>query len=249
MYTQNNAIASSATINLDNGTISVSGGTEGFIYEVGGGWYRVGYKTTAAQINNTSMDIYLTISSLGSYAGNVDNYTEYYGVQLETSSILTSLIQTYSGAATRAQEQINLANMAANNIAGNATSGTLMMEFSNHWNSIAGDSLRFHQSSTIIGRGYLYVRQMGFADTWGSAGLSVTDNVLSKGIWRLNSLIDGSFFLDGVKGNNVSGTAAWGNINNIVVYGNFGTMRIRNIFFAPLALTDTQCVTLTTINE
>ena len=138
--------------------------------------------------------------------------------------------------------------MNANNIAGNATSGTLMMEFSNHYNGIGGDTIRFHQSSTIIGRGYLYIRQMGFADTWGSAGLAVTDNVLSKGIWRLNSLTDGSFFLNGVKGNNVSGTA-WGDIGKIVVYGNYGTMRIRNIFFAPLALTDTQCVTLTTINE
>ena len=248
IHTQSNTISTSARINFDNVTIAVSGGTEGFIYEVGGGWYRVGYKTTAATQNNTSMDIYLTISSLGSYAGNVNNYTEYYGIQLETSSILTSLIQTYSGAVTRAHEQISLSNMASNNIAGNATNGTLMMEFSNHYNSIAGDTIRFHQSSTITGRGYLYVRQMGFADTWGSAGLSVTDNVLSKAIWRLNSLTDGSFFLNGVKGNNVSGTA-WGNIDKLVVFGNFGTMRIRNIFFAPLALTDTQCVTLTTINE
>ena len=248
IHTQSNTISTSARINFDNVTITVSGGTEGFIYDVGGGWYRVGYKTTAATQTAASMDIYLTISSLGSYAGNVDNYTEYYGVQLETSSILTSLIPTYAGAVTRGQEQINLANMAANNIAGNATSGTLMMEFSNHYNGIAGDSLRFHQSSTIIGRGYLYVRNMGFADSWGGAGLSLTDNVLSKGIWRLNSLTDGSFFLNGVKGNNVSGTA-WGNIDKIVIYGNYGTMRIRNIFFAPLALTDTQCVTLTTINE
>ena len=248
MYTQNNAIASSATINLDNGTISVSGGTEGFIYEVGGGWYRAGYKTPAAIVTASSTDIYLPVKDLSSYTGNVNNYTEYYGVQLETSSILTSLIQTYAGAVTRAQEQISLANMNANNIAGNATSGTLMMEFSNHYNGIGGDTIRFHQSSTIIGRGYLYIRQMGFADTWGSAGLAVTDNVLSKGIWRLNSLTDGSFFLNGVKGNNVSGTA-WGDIGKIVVYGNYGTMRIRNIFFAPLALTDTQCVTLTTINE
>mgnify|MGYP003631277082 FL=1 len=248
IYTQSNTISSSARINFDNVTIAVSGGTEGFIYDVGGGWYRVGYKTPAATQANTSMDIYLTISSLGSYAGDVDNYTEYYGVQLETSSILTSLIQTYAGAVTRAHEQINLANMNANNIAGNATTGTLMMEFSNHYNGIAGDSLKFHQSSSITGRGYLYVRQMGFADTWGSANLTVTDNVLSKAIWRLNSLTDGSCFLDGVKGNNSSGTA-WGNIGKIVVIGNYGTMRIRNIFFAPLALTDTQCVTLTTINE
>jgi hypothetical protein len=247
VYTQSNTIGSNATVNLDNGTISASG-TDAFIEDVGGGWYRAGYKTPAASQTSTTMDIYLPVTSLSSYAGDVNNYTEYYGIQLETSSILTSLIPTYAGAVTRAGEEINLANMATNNIAGNATSGTLMMEFSNHYNGNAGDSIRFHQSSTIIGRGYLYVRQMGFADSWGSAGLSLTDNVLSKAIWRLNSLTDGSFFLNGVKGNNVSGTA-WGNIDKLVVYGNYGTMRIRNIFFAPLALTDTQCATLTTINE
>ena len=247
VYTQSNTIGSNATINLNNGTISASG-TDAFIEDVGGGWYRAGYKTPAALQTATSMDIYLPVTSLSSYAGDVNNYTEYYGIQLETAPIVTSHIPTYDGAVTRNNEIIALSNMATNTIASNATAGTLMVEFSNNYTN-AGDTLQWHQSPTIIGRGYFYVRQIGFADTWGASGFSTTDGVNTKVIWRLNSLTSGSFFKDGVKsGQTVTGTA-WADINKLVIRSDFGTMRIRNIFMSPTALTDDQCIKLTTINE
>jgi hypothetical protein len=247
VYTQSNTIGSNATVNLDNGTISASG-TDAFIEDVGGGWYRAGYKTPAALQTATSMDIYLPVTNLSSYAGDVNNYTEYYGIQLETAPIVTSHIPTYDGAITRNNEIISLSNMATNTIASNATAGTLMVEFSNNYTN-AGDTLQWHQSPTIIGRGYFYVRQIGFADSWGASGLSTTDGVNTKVIWRLNSLTSGSFFKDGVKsGQTVTGTA-WADINKLVIRSDFGTMRIRNIFMSPTALTDDQCVKLTTINE
>ena len=247
VYTQSNTIGSNATVNLNNGTINASG-TDSFIEYVGGGWYRAGYKTPAASQTNSSMDIYLPVSSLSSYAGDVDNYTEYYGIQLETAPIVTSHIPTYDGAVTRNDEIIALSNMSTNTIAANATAATLMVEFSNNYTN-GGDSLQWHSSSTIIGRGYFYVRQIGFADSWGSSGFSTTDGVNTKVIWRLNSLTSGSFFKDGVKsGQTVTGTA-WADINKLVIRSDFGTMRIRNIFMAPTDLTDDQCIKLTTINE
>ena len=247
VYTQSNTIGSNATVNLDNGTISASG-TDAFIEDVGGGWYRAGYKTPAALQTATSMDIYLPVTNLSSYAGDVNNYTEYYGIQLETAPIVTSHIPTYDGAVTRNNEIISLSNMAKNTIASNATAGTLMVEFSNNYTN-AGDTLQWHQSPNIIGRGYFYVRQIGFADTWGASGFSTTDGVNTKVIWRLNSLTSGSFFKDGVKsGQTVTGTA-WADINKLVIRSDFGTMRIRNIFMSPTALTDDQCIKLTTINE
>ena len=246
IYTQSNTIGSNVTVNLDNGTISAN--TDAFIEDVGGGWYRAGYKTPAATQTATSMDIYLPVSDLSSYAGDVNNYTEYYGIQLETAPIVTSHIPTYDGAVTRNNEIISLSHMATNTIASNATAGTLMVEFSNNYTN-AGDTLQWHQSPTIIGRGYFYVRQIGFADTWGASGFSTTDGVNTKVIWRLNSLTSGSFFKDGVKsGQTVTGTA-WADINKLVIRSDFGTMRIRNIFMSPTALTDDQCVKLTTINE
>ena len=247
IYTQSNTIGSNATVNLNNGTISASG-TDSFIEDVGGGWYRAGYKTPAASQTATSMDIYLPVSGLNSYTGDVDNYTEYYGIQLETAPIVTSHIPTYDGAVTRNNEIIALSHMATNTIAANATAATLMVEFSNNYTN-AGDTLQWHSSSTIVGRGYFYVRQIGFADTWGASGFSTTDGVNTKVIWRLNSLTSGSFFKDGVKsGQTVTGTA-WSDINKLVIRSDFGTMRIRNIFMASTDLTDDQCIKLTTINE
>jgi hypothetical protein len=247
VYTQSSIIGSNATVNLDNGTISASG-TDAFIEDVGGGWYRVGYKTPAALQTTTSMDIYLPVTNLSSYAGDVNNYTEYYGIQLETAPIVTSHIPTYDGAITRNNEIIALSNMATNTIASNATAGTLMVEFSNNYTN-AGDTLQWQQSPSIIGRGYFYVRQIGFADTWGASGFSTTDGVNTKVIWRLNSLTSGSFFKDGVKSSNTVTGTAWADINKLVIRSDFGTMRIRNIFMSPTALTDDQCVKLTTINE
>ena len=246
VYTQSNTISSQVTVNLDNGTISAN--TEAFIENVGGGWYRAGYKTPAASQTVTSMDIYLPVTSLSSYAGDVNNYTEYYGIQLETAPIVTSHIPTYDGAITRNNEIISLSNMATNTIASNATAGTLMVEFSNNYTN-AGDTLQWHQSSTITGRGYFYVRQIGFADTWGVSGFSTTDGVNTKVIWRLNSLTSASFFKDGVKSSNTVTGTAWADIDKLVIRSDFGTMRIRNIFMSPTALTDDQCVKLTTINE
>ncbi len=247
VYTQSNTIGSNATVNLNNGTISASG-TDSFIEDVGGGWYRAGYKTPAASQTATSMDIYLPVSGLNSYAGDVDNYTEYYGIQLETAPIVTSHIPTYDGAVTRNNEIIALSNMATNTIAANATAATLMVEFSNNYTN-SGDSLQWHSSSTIIGRGYFYVRQIGFADSWGSSGFSTTDGVNTKVIWRLNSLTSGSFFKDGVKSGQTVTGSAWADINKLVIRSDFGTMRIRNIFMASTDLTDDQCIKLTTINE
>lgn len=246
IYTQSNTITSSATVNLNNGTISAN--TDAFIEDVGGGWYRAGYKTPAALQTATSMDIYLPVTSLSVYAGDVNNYTEYYGIQLETAPIVTSHIPTYDGAVTRNNEIISLSHMATNTIASNATAATLMVEFSNNYTS-AGDTLQWHSSSTIVGRGYFYVRSIGFADTWGASGFTTTDGVNTKVIWRLNSLTSGSFFKDGVKsGQTVTGTA-WSDINKLVIRSDFGTMRIRNIFMASTDLTDDQCIKLTTINE
>jgi len=247
IYTQSSFISSSATVDLDNGTISTNS-TDSFIEDVGGGWYRAGYKTSAATQTGTSMNIYLPVTSLNSYAGDVDNYTEYYGIQLETAPIVTSHIPTYNGAVTRNNEIIALSQMSTNTIAANATAATLMVEFSNNYTN-AGDTLQWHSSPNIIGRGYFYVRQIGFADTWGASGLSTTDGVNTKVIWRLNSLTSGSFFKDGVKSSNTVTGDAWPDINKLIIRSDFGTMRIRNIFMASTDLTDDQCIKLTTINE
>ena len=253
MYTQSNTISSSVTVNLDNGTAAFGGGTNGAVIDAGNGWYRVSYLTPTSVAASTSMDIYITVIDLGSRAGDASKFTDYYGPQLETcitqggpSSLIPTFERNTTGI-TRPDEAIEVSGMSRNNIATGANSGTLMLDFSNYYSS-AGDSLQWTQSSSIISRGYFYVRQFGFADTWGGGGTATVDGVNAKLIWRLNTLTSGTFFKDGTKLGTVTGTA-WANIDKIKIISNFGYMRIRNIFMASTALTDDQCVNLTTINE
>jgi len=248
VYTQSNTISSNCTVTFSTESISVGGGTGGAITSVGNGWYRVSYRTAAAIINNSYMSIYMTVSSLNSYAGDVSKYTEYYGVQLETAPILTSLIPTYGSALTRANENIYVMNMNENNLAIGANSATLMLDFSFYY-SASGDSVIFRSEASQVGRGYLYARSIGFADTWGHSGFATTvDGANTKVIWRVDSLSSGTFYKDGAKGLDVSGTA-WADIGQINISGYYGTMRVRGIYFAPTALTNAQCATLTTITQ
>ena len=254
MYLQSNTISSSATVNLDNGTFTISGGTNGAMIDAGNGWYRFSYLTPTSVAANASMDIYITVIDLGSRAGDASKFTDYYGPQLETcitqggpSSFIPTHNQNTTGV-TRTDETLQISGMSNSIIASGANSGALMLDFSNYYSGTAGDTLQWHTSATIVGRGYLYTRSMGFADDWGGSTFSVTNGVNTKAMWRLNSLTSGSFFKDGVKGNTVTGTA-WGNIDKIIIRSNFGYMRIRNIFMSSTLLTDDQCINLTTINE
>ena len=75
----------------------------------------------------------------------------------------------------------------------------------------------------------------------------MTDGVNFKFIWRLNSLTSGTFFKDGVKsGFNVTGTA-WTDFDQIYIRGQAATMKIKELHVYNEALTDAECVTLTTL--
>lgn len=169
-----------------------------------------------------------------------------YGLQLEAGSYATSYIPTYGTSVTRNNETLQLTGMSSD-VASGATSGTLMIEFDYTQQSL-GDVVQWYSSNTAIGRGYLYNRSLGFADTWGSAGLGTTDGVNTKVIWRLDSLSSGTFFKDGVKGNDVDTTTqAWNNIDNLYIRGHYGTLNIRQIIFVPTALSNEEAIDLTTL--
>ena len=169
-----------------------------------------------------------------------------YGIQLEAGSYATSYIPTYGSAVTRNQDTLQLTGMSSD-VASGATSGTLMIEFDYTQQSF-GDVIQWYSSSTATGRGYLYNRSLGFADTWGSAGLGTTDGVNTKVIWRLDSLSSGTFFKDGVKGNDVDTTTqAWNNIDNLFIRGHYGTINVRQIIFVPYALSNQEAIDLTTL--
>jgi hypothetical protein len=234
--------------NLDNGTSTANDlWTNANFEDFGNGWYRISATITTTSGSTSKSGFKLNLMTDTSYSsGNVGDEAYIYGAQLEAGSYATSYIPTYGTSVTRNNETLLLGGMSSD-VALGATSGTLMVEFDYTQESL-GDVIQWYSGNTITGRGYLYNRSLGFADTWGSAGLGTTDGVNTKVIWRLDSLSSGTFFKDGVKGNDVSTTTqAWNNINTLYIRGHYGTLNIRQIIFVPTALSNEEAIDLTTL--
>lgn len=237
-----------AVFDLENGTVFAQGGSNIIstkIENYGNGWYRCS-STYTTQFSNIGTYYGLQNGSSDSYTGDGSSFIYIYGAQLEEGSYATSYIPTFGATVTRVNETLSLSNMQSG-VANGATSGTLLVDFEYIFDSL-GDSMRFYQSTSISNRAYIYFKSIGYADTWGSSNLPLTDNVPTKVIYRLNSLSSGSGFRNGTKGTDQTGTA-WADIGNLIFYSNYATIKIKKILFFPTALTDAQCIELTTIDS
>ena len=146
-------------------------------------------------------------------------------------------------AASRAKDTIN---QNIQTITSGLTEGTLFIEFEKPNTGENNDLMRLRGSGTL-GRAYIYNNGLGFAADWGtSQNFTIGEN--TKGAWRLDSLSSGVEFLNGVKGSGASGTA-WSDIRilRFNADGNGGVLKIKKILFFPTALTDAECITLTTL--
>lgn len=109
VYTQSSRISAQIIITFSTESTSASGSDfivgSNFMEDAGNGWYRVGFSATP---NTTgAVSIYLSIKDLSSYVGDVSQYTEYWGTQIEQGSYATSYIPTdgEAGGVTRVQDQ------------------------------------------------------------------------------------------------------------------------------------------------
>jgi len=231
---------------LSDGTIKSEENAVGSVLDYGNGWYRCSIQLTASSSTTLLIIVGNENMSTSVWSSTNGDSVYLYGAMLEAGSYATSYIPTYGTSVTRNGETLQLTGMSSD-VASGATSGTLMVEFDYTQQSF-GDVVQWYSSNTSQGRGYLYNRSLGFADTWGSAGLGTTDGVNTKVIWRLDSLSSGTFFKDGVKGNDVDTTTqAWNNIDNLFIRGHYGTINVRQIIFVPYALTNEAAIDLTTL--
>ena len=99
VYTQSSKINSNVNFNFSTGTATFGGSdltaNSGSVSTVGGGWYRVSYSAIAS--NGGLMSLYVTVKDLSSYAGDVNNFTDYYGFQVEEGTTASSFVANTSG--------------------------------------------------------------------------------------------------------------------------------------------------------
>ena len=166
-----------------------------------------------------------------------------YGAQMEAGSYPTSYIPTYGASVTRGAESLAISGMS-NNLASGVSSTTLFMDFE-FQKEVTADTLTFRNSTSALGRGYLYDVRMGMADSYG-INITLTENTQQKCIWRLNTLSNATVFANGTKGNTSNGNT-WSDVDTIDLFGSRWSMKIKQITLFNSALSDDECIQLTTI--
>ena len=232
------------TFNFDDQTTDLQNGASNLLLEEHeNGWYRLGFKFTADSSGNSQFALYINDDNNNtSYVGSGEA-VYLWGAQIEAGSYPTSYIPTMGTSASRAKDTIN---QNIQTITSGLTEGTLFIEFEKPNTGENNDLMRLRGSGTL-GRAYIYNNGLGFAADWGtSQNFTIGEN--TKGAWRLDSLSSGVEFLNGVKGSGASGTA-WSDIRilRFNADGNGGVLKIKQILFFPTALTDAECITLTTL--
>jgi len=237
---------------LTNGTAT---GTGAGIESYGNGWYRCYVvDSPTSSVSNTRFNLELLNASGGvSYVGSVTDYIEIFGSQVEQGSYPTSYIPTYGSSVSRVADDTNALNYDGNfnsitafvHIKGDAllrdtTAANIMISATASQDS----SIRIYRSSgsedrrlSVIVRNLSASNNISYQATTDEVKFAVRYDS-TTGNWEL--------FENGVSVR----TNTNNNYNEFKVFrlkGESGTVELNQMVVFPTALTDSECIALTTI--
>ena len=244
-------VASDGTISLN---ISESpSGVNAITESYGNGWYRIGYEETYDGSSNGRFAIYPS-------SGDVNASTYLWGVQWEQGSYPTSYIPTYGVSQTRLKDVV----IGAGDVnTFNSTEGVLYAEFNAFADDRGGSG--YFQISDGTGSNRFYMGNSGAVNSkMGSAcviGGALQWNINSSSNFDVTQFHkvalsykenDITLYVDGqIQGTDTSAIMAPANTFNVLDFRASLTSNrygeVKQVLYFPTALTDSECIALTTI--
>lgn len=181
----------------------------------------------------------------GDYGIKVNNDAELWGAQLEAGSYATSYIPTLGASVTRLADSCWKTISA---MSGSGYTSTLYVEIDGRFNPGPIDQIRWYPSADIAARFWIYTNVMGSAAAPIGESFPV-DNPKHKFIFKAESSTSISIFYNGVKKTFYTSATTGNGYDTLEIYGQNANegYNVSQILAFPTALTDAQCIELTTL--
>lgn len=250
-----------AWFDLDNGVVgnTTGSGVTSSIEDYGSGWYKcsITYTSTTTLSN---LHIYIADSNGSGTLSNPDGVKgiHIYGAQLEQGSYATSYIPTYGSASTRGADSCSKTGVSS--LIGQ-TEGTLFLEAKALAPALAATAYVSITNSTasnriiigVVGGSGNFLRIVGISGGVSNGGnnyaIADTASYFKVAVKYSNSSID--IFINGVKKTSQSFSAFSASVDEITFDDGNGALPflgdVKQRLLFPTALTDAECIALTTI--
>lgn len=251
-----------ATINLTNGVVEHQSGITASTEDYGNGWYRISFTHTAIATASSPIGFFAVYSTavssrLATQVGDDVSGVYMYGWQAEQGSYVSSYIPTYGTSASRAVDTCSKTGISS--LIGQ-TEGTLFVEIDQPyadgvygaWAISDGTSTNRITMNTLDVDATTFTFSIATNYAGGSTKLASVNK--TYGLHKVAIQYSGTtlkLFVDGALADSVT-TDGFGNFTNFYVGANQAGVgdeirEFKQALLFPTALTDTECIALTTI--